>query len=133
MSCDALKGIRLLIVEDEALVAMMIHDVMHDAGAQVIGPAVTIERALAEIAGNTIDCALLDVNLAGQRVDRVADELIRRGIPFIFLTGYGQSGIAERFPQIPVVAKPFEDENLLQIVSDMVIALRNRPALSNGV
>ena len=117
----ALKGLRLLIVEDEALVAMMIHDVIRDAGAEVIGPAANIDAAMAALKTHRVDGAILDVNLAGQRVDSVADALRERKIPFLFLTGYGRSGIGERFPTAAVVTKPFDDANLLETVGRVIV------------
>ena len=116
----ALKGLRLLIVEDEALVAMMIHDVVSDAGAEVVGPAANVEMAMSVLGSESIDGAILDVNLGGQRVDPLADALRARKIPFLFVTGYGKSGIGERFPAAAVISKPFDDADLLETVGRVV-------------
>lgn len=115
-----LKGLKLLVVEDEALVAMMIHDVICDAGAEVVGPAANVETAMFVLGTERFDGAILDVNLGGERVDPVADALSARHIPFLFLTGYGKSGIGERFPSAIVITKPFDDGNLLETVGRLV-------------
>jgi DNA-binding response OmpR family regulator len=117
----ALKGLRLLIVEDEALVAMMIHDVISDAGADVVGPAANIRTAMSALGAESIDGAILDVNLGGERIDPVADELRARKIPFLFVTGYGRSGIVERFPATTVVTKPFDDSHLLETIARVIV------------
>jgi CheY-like chemotaxis protein len=120
MQSVALKGLRLLIVEDEALVAMMLHDVVRDAGAEVVGPASNVEMAMTVLNSESVDGAILDVNLGGQRIDPVADELHARQIPFLFLTGYGKAGIGERFPAAAVISKPFDDANLLETVGRVI-------------
>ena len=117
---DALKGLRLLIVEDEALVSMMIHDLVSDAGAEVVGQAANVETAMSVIDTEPVDGAILDVNLGGERVDPVADELRARKIPFLFVTGYGRSGIGERFPSAAVITKPFDDDKLLETVGRVI-------------
>lgn len=112
----SLKGLRLLLVEDEALVAMLVHDVISDAGAVVVCAAPNVDAAILVLDTETLDGAILDVNLSGELVDPVAHELIARNIPFVFLTGYGRSGVADRFPDATVVTKPFEDAQLLAAV-----------------
>lgn len=106
----ALSGLRLLLVEDETLVAMMVEDILGDFGCVVAGVAGTLARGLA-LAGDAelaLDGAILDVNLGGDKVYPVAEALTNRGVPFIFATGYGISGIAEAFAHIPALAKPYE-------------------------
>ncbi len=122
-----LNGLRLLLVEDEALVAMLIHDIVSDAGAIVVGAAPNVEAAISVLDSQPIDGAILDVNLGGERVDPVADELSARKIPFLFLTGYGRAGIAERFPAATVVTKPFEDAHFLAAVSRVLLTERSTP------
>ncbi len=105
---DRLKGLRLLLVEDEAMVAMMIEDMLGDLGCEVVGPAGSVARAQelarteAEIAG-----AILDVNLGGEPIYPVAETLKARGVPFVFITGYGSADIDGRFADAPTVQKPF--------------------------
>jgi CheY-like chemotaxis protein len=120
-----LNGLRLLLVEDEALVAMLVHDIVSGAGASIVYAAPDVEGAIAMLDSEPIDGAILDVNLSGEMVDAVADELTARNIPFLFLTGYGRSGIAERFPDATVVNKPFEDAHFLAAVSRVLVKERS--------
>jgi CheY-like chemotaxis protein len=106
----ALTGLRLLIVEDEAMVAMMVEDMLADLGCVVVDVAGTLSRGLALVADTelALDGAILDVNLGGDKVYPVAEVLTARRIPFIFATGYGIAGIAESFSHVPALAKPYE-------------------------
>ena len=109
-----LKGLRLLLVEDETMVAMMVEDMLSDLGCVVIDVAGTVSRGLA-FADNTdlqIDGAVLDVNLGGEVVYPVAEALMARGVPFIFSTGYGTEGIKSKYNDVPILAKPYERETL---------------------
>lgn len=98
---------RVLVVEDEMMIAMMIEDMLAEIGCEVIGPANRIDAALA-LVDSDIELALLDVNLAGEVVYPVADRLRARGVPVIFLTGYGNVGVDPRYRDCAVLAKPFE-------------------------
>jgi CheY-like chemotaxis protein len=109
------KGNRVMVVEDEALVAMVVSDAMTDLGYQVIGPFSRPPDAIAALKDNEIAAAILDINLAGTLVYPVAEELTRRGIPFVFVTGYGIESIDKRFTDIPVLQKPIERETLQRI------------------
>jgi CheY-like chemotaxis protein len=82
-------GLRILIAEDEALVAMMIEDIVTDLGCTVVGPAASVARALALIDGERLDGALVDLNLGGEHARPIAEALVARGIPFVFVSGYG--------------------------------------------
>ncbi len=100
--------LRLLVLEDEALVSMLIEDQVIELGFSVVGPAATVKQALALCATEPIDGALLDVNLGGgQRSDPVADYLETRNVPFLFVTGYGHAGLDPRFADRVVLQKPF--------------------------
>jgi CheY-like chemotaxis protein len=103
---NATMPTRILIVEDEALVAAMLEDMLTDFGAEVVGPAFTLDRAC-ELA-RTADCdgAVLDVSIRGQSVRPVAEVLAARGIPFILATGYGGS-VSQEWPGAAVVEKPY--------------------------
>jgi CheY-like chemotaxis protein len=106
-----LSGRRVLIVEDESLVAMLAEDFLIELGAIVIGPATSIDDAIAMIATHEIDAAVLDLNIRGERSDRVADALRLRGIPIVCATGYGE-GAAEFASGSTIVAKPYSKEKL---------------------
>jgi PAS domain S-box-containing protein len=106
---QALRDQRVLIVEDEALVAMELARVVTEAGALVVGPAGNIEEALELVATTPIDRAILDVNLGGRRITPVAKALSERAIPFVYLTGYQEPGVSDG----PVLRKPASAESLL--------------------
>ena len=106
---------RVLLVEDEALVAMMIQDTLAEFGFQVLGPVSTASEALAAARERHIDAAVLDINLGDGLVYTVAEILAKRGVPFIFVTGYDADSIDSRFSGIPVLQKPIERESLQRI------------------
>lgn len=111
----ALAGARVLVVEDEAIVSMLIEDILLDAGATVVGPAARVAQALALVDGTDdgpLDAALLDVNLLNETTAPVAAALRERGVPFVFATGYGASGLPPGFEDAPVLQKPFQEHDL---------------------
>jgi CheY-like chemotaxis protein len=116
---DALTGVRLLLVEDETMVAMMVEDLLVDLGCVVVDVAGTLSRglALASDADLRLDGAILDVNLGGEKVYPVAEALAARGVPFIFATGYGIAGISETFSHVPALAKPYDQRALEQMLT----------------
>ncbi len=109
------NGNRIMIVEDEALVAMVVSDAVTELGYQVVGPFSRPPDAIAAVKDGDIGAAILDINLAGTLVYPVAEELTLRGIPFVFVTGYGIESIDKRFADIPVLQKPIERETLQRI------------------
>ena len=115
-----LAGNRILVVEDEPLVAMDIMAGLEEAGAEVIGPAGTPEEALRLIEDLSIDAALLDGNLRGRRVDDIAAALTRRKIPFAFVTGYGNGSLPLPFRHAAIVSKPFSREQLIAAAVQLV-------------
>jgi CheY-like chemotaxis protein len=121
---EPLAGRRILIVEDEAMIALLIEDVLTDLGSTVVGPASRVEEALEFARSAEIDLAALDLNLGGDPVYPVAEALAGRGIPFVFMTGYGQLGIAERWRGRPSIAKPFRPTQLASFLRD---ALKGHP------
>lgn len=90
--------LRILVVEDEMTIALMIEDMLTDLGHDVVELAMRLPRALAAARNETFDFAILDVNLDGHRSSPVAEVLIERGIPFVFATGYGSDGIDPPMP-----------------------------------
>lgn len=115
-SSQPLKGLRLLVVEDEALVAMLVEDMLTDLGCIVVGIAGTVAKGicLARSAELVLDGAVLDVNIGGEKVFPVAEALAARGVPFIFATGYGAAGVEARYADERVIAKPFQLRTLEQ-------------------
>jgi CheY-like chemotaxis protein len=106
---------RVLLVEDEALVAMMIQDTLAEFGFQVIGPVSSASEALAAARESHFDAAVLDINLGDGLVYTVAEILGVRGVPFVFVTGYDVDSIDPRFADIPVLQKPIERDMLQKI------------------
>jgi CheY-like chemotaxis protein len=100
-------GTRVLVVEDEAMVSMMLEDFLEDLGCVVVATASRLEDALVKAAQLEVDVAVLDVNLAGKLSYPVAELLRSRGIPFLFATGYGTAGLPDRLSDAPVLSKPY--------------------------
>ena len=103
---------RVLIVEDEMLVAMLLEDLLSDLGHDVVRTAGSVRQALDALDREAIDLAILDVNLPDGRSYPVADALSTMGVPFVFATGYGAQGVAGRYRTAPVVQKPYDEASL---------------------
>ena len=117
-------GTRVLIVEDEAIIAMTAEDMVEEMGCVVAGTASSLPEALARVEAGGFDVALLDINLNGMESVDVARRLIERTCPFIFTTGYGISGPAAEFPDIPVVTKPYRAADLAGAINKAIKAPR---------
>ena len=115
-----LEGIRVLVVEDEFLVATLIEDMLVAAGCVVAGPVPRLSEALEAVDHETFDAAVLDVNLGGDRVYPVADALSRRNVPFVFVTGYGAGLLPSEYDERPRLCKPFKMADLLNQLSSLV-------------
>lgn len=115
----SITGTRVLIVEDEMLVAMLLEDALEQLGCEVVGPVSRVEAAAATIDREHFDCALLDINLRGQPVYPVAELLAKRAVPFGFVTGYGGIGLAAPFDGRPVLQKPFQPRELAAILASL--------------
>ena len=111
---------RVLLVEDEALVAMMIQDTLVEFGFQVIGPVSTASGALAAARESHFDAAVLDINLGDGLVYTVAEILEKRGVPFVFVTGYDAESVDVRFSGVPLLQKPIERDMLQRIFAQGV-------------
>jgi two-component sensor histidine kinase/DNA-binding response OmpR family regulator len=106
---------RVLLVEDEALVAMMIAETLADFGFQVLGPLSTASEALAAARERHLDAAVLDINLGDGLVYTVAEILVKRGVPFVFVTGYDAESVDPRFDGAPILQKPIERDALRRV------------------
>jgi two-component sensor histidine kinase/CheY-like chemotaxis protein len=102
------EGGHILLVEDEAFVAMMMRDLIADFGFHVVGPFGTVTDALEALDRHKLVGAVLDVNLAGEKIYPVAEQLSGRGVPFVFVTGYASDAIERRFAGVPVLQKPVD-------------------------
>lgn len=115
MPDGALCHCRVLAVEDEYFIAEELEAALRNAGATVVGPAPSVAAALDLLEGGPApEAALLDVNLAGEMVYPVADRLTARGVPFLFITGYDQSAVPERYAGVRRLEKPFEPRDVLR-------------------
>ena len=105
-----LNGRRVLVVEDESLVAMLLETILEDMGCTPVGPASNVDDGAAMARDTTeLDAALLDVNVAGRQVFPVAEALRARGVPFVFSTGYGEGGLPDEWRGNPTIQKPFTE------------------------
>ncbi|HEV8716705.1 MAG TPA: response regulator, partial [Candidatus Binatia bacterium] len=107
-----MSGRRILVVEDEAIVALWLADVLAIAGAVVIGPTGSVREALVLAEGEKLDCAVLDYKLPDGTTAPVADLLASRGVPFVFATGYDRRPLDPRYSDRPRVEKVFAPEEL---------------------
>ncbi len=110
-----IDGKRILVVEDEFIVAAMLCDTLEDHGAVPLGPVGRVAEGLVMIAEGGIDAAVLDWNLAGEPGTPLAEALAERGIPFVIATGYGS--VEPPFADRPILGKPYISSNLIEKLS----------------
>lgn len=113
------RDMRVLIVEDEHLVALALADDLEEAGATVVGPAATVDRALSLVEQHELDAAVLDIRLDTQLVFPVADTLIARGVPFLFTTGYDAGAVPADYAHVPKCEKPASAAMVLKILASL--------------
>ncbi|HET6654755.1 MAG TPA: response regulator [Gammaproteobacteria bacterium] len=114
---SAIDGMRILMVEDEMMLAMSLEDLLKLLGCEVV-KAANVAKAMKLARTETVDGALLDVNLAGKRVYPVAAELERRGIPFVFMTGYDADRLDGDYRGHPALQKPFQMDDMVRVMTD---------------
>ncbi len=112
MSSRPLDGVRILVVEDETMLFFLAEDMLTELGCATVWHASLVQEALAFLAKERPDVAMLDVNLAGKTVYPVAERLAAADIPFVFATGYGSAGLPPPFASRPTIQKPFSIEML---------------------
>jgi CheY-like chemotaxis protein len=118
-----LQGRRVLIVEDEVMIALEISAILEEAGIVPVGPAGTADQALQLIEAGEFDVALLDGNLHGKPVTEVAAALIRAKTPFLFVSGYGRANLPASFEHVGVLMKPFTEQQLLSEIETLVLGI----------
>ena len=121
----SLRGVRVLIVEDEMMVSILLEDMLSDIGCSPVGPATRIERALKLIENAGFDVAILDVNLNGDETYPIADALAARAIPFVFASGYSAGRLRKEYRSTLSLQKPFQQQELERTLA---AALGARPA-----
>jgi CheY-like chemotaxis protein len=112
-----IKSLAIFLVEDEALIRMMIAGMVEELGHQIVAEAADIDRAVAIAQSDQFDLAILDINVAGRQIDPVAAILARRNIPFVFASGYGHHGLPLDFHDRLVLQKPFLVDALGKIIA----------------
>lgn len=117
MTTASLTGCRILVVEDEWLIASVIEEVLQNLGCVVVGPVSRLDAALQRAKDEMLDAAILDVSIRGGEVYPVAEQLAIRGIPFVLASGYGAWLLPETLRDRPRLTKPFRQQDLEQHVS----------------
>ena len=117
MSTTALVGQRILVVEDDYMIARGIHDELEQAGATVVGPVPSVRKALRLIDSEQIDAAVLDVNLGEEASFPIAEALEARAVPFLFCTGYNSGDIPEEWQRAMIVLKPLAISSVEQLLA----------------
>ena len=113
---------RLLVVEDEYLIRMLLEDMLVDLGYDVVAAVGSIAEASEFAASGDFNAAILDVNLDGQQIYPVAEILAKRGLPFVFVTGYGERSLPEPYRDRPALQKPFQAEQLKAMLDGLLSA-----------
>ncbi len=111
---------RILVVDDEPLISMLVESWLEELGCEVVGPAGSVESGLALVASNPLDGAILDINLAGENPYSVADALKAKGVPFAFATGDSGVDAACGFKDPLLLHKPFDFEAVKDVVSKLL-------------
>lgn len=110
-------GKRIFLVEDEAVIAILLEDMLAALGATVVGVESQVATAIIRAECDDFDCAILDVNLGGQRSYGVADALRLRGIPYLFATGYGELGVDAAHRHAPILLKPYSETDVARALA----------------
>jgi PAS domain S-box-containing protein len=129
----SVSGKRILVVDDEPLIAMDIVSILEEEGCEILGPAPTLQKALDLVETGNADAALLDANLAGEPVDTLAAALTRRQVPFSFVSGYGLDSLPEAFSHAMLIKKPFQRQELVEAVRRMVLDSETVVKLRRGI
>jgi CheY-like chemotaxis protein len=107
--------LRVLLVEDESMVALLLENMLAELGHEVVGPVARLDEAVEMAQGQALDVALLDINLSGKEIYPVAEALAAREIPFVFVTGYGRRALRAPYCERPILQKPFRRDDLREL------------------
>ena len=127
-----LRGLRVLVVEDDYFIALELCHALRNAGAEVVGPARSVQSGLDAIRSEQLDCAVLDINLQGQMGFQIAEELRARDVPAIFATGYDRGTIPDGLADLPRLEKPVDLSALCRAVESSVCDARGRRTARPG-
>lgn len=116
---ESLQNRRILLVEDEVIIALAIEDMLINLGCEIVGPAFSLSAGQALAASEPLDAAVIDLNLGGESSVSIAQTLQRRDVPFCFSTGYGSSVVPSGFQGRPVLQKPYTLESLARALEEM--------------
>ena len=119
MTNDNLAGCRILVVEDETLIAILIEEALQELGCVVVGPVARLDAALQLASNEVLDAAVLDVTIRGGHIQPVAEQLLARGIPFVLASGYGDWSLPENLRDQPRLTKPFAQRQLEEQVRQL--------------
>jgi CheY-like chemotaxis protein len=119
------SGLRVLLVEDEFMVALLLETELATLGCEIIGPIGRLDRALEIAQREALDVAILDVNINGKEVYPVAEALAARDIPFVFVSGYGRQGLRAPYGDRPTLQKPFRVDDLVAVLEEACVRKRN--------
>jgi len=118
---------RVLVVEDEVMVAWAVEDMLTGLGYTVVGPAARVDQALSLIENGSVDAAVLDINLNGEKSYPVADALIARGVPFIFSTGYNKTSVHTGYLGYTTLQKPLDGSILEKALAELLVPAMRMP------
>jgi DNA-binding NarL/FixJ family response regulator len=124
---------RILIVEDEPLIAMELEELVQELGCEAVGPAGDVPTALRLLADRELDAAVLDIKINGDTSFTIADELLRLGKPWIFTTGCDAEVLDGHYSDVPLVIKPFSREDVSALITEMVLGYSSQETKKNPV
>jgi two-component SAPR family response regulator len=127
-----LRKPRVLLVEDDAAIALLVEQVLIECGCECVGPAAHMRETLRYAKSTDIDAALIDVVIDGNNADEVAETLALRRIPFSFISGLPKGSIAKKWNKIPYIEKPFGEEKIHQMLLTLLARLARKSKLNRG-
>jgi CheY-like chemotaxis protein len=120
----SLAGLRVLVLEDDLLSVMLVEATLEDEGCVIVGPVDNLAEGLRLAGSEKLDAAVMDVNIGGEKAYPIAKLLEQRGVPFLLISGYGQSAIPEAHPGWVVCSKPFRGEEMLNMLVPLIAKSR---------
>jgi two-component SAPR family response regulator len=134
MAVNDLTGCRVLVVEDEALIAFEIENILEALGCEIVGPVSTLETGLQLVQDAAVDAAILDVTVRGGKIYPVAEQLLARNIPFVLASGYEDWALPDTLRDFPRLTKPFTTAELVEVMRFLSgeFARRKRAIQPNG-